>query len=145
MRRIALSFLAWFLSASVCWAYTEFYVDCANGSDNNSGDAASVSVTATDGVCDGTTTYTSATGGFTGMASRYININTKDTYKISSVTNDTTIVLTRTCAAGTGLTHNIGGELVTIQEAENTFSAESTTNARVNIEYDDSTFECNLS
>jgi hypothetical protein len=86
-----------------------WYCDYEGGSDNNSGDSFAVTLTNTDGVANGTTTFTSAGGGFTGLSGRKIFIATKGGYTISSVTNNTTVVLNTTVSAGTGLTFTVGG------------------------------------
>ncbi len=92
-----------------------FCCDYVNGSDNNGGDSwGNPVLSGIDGVANGTTTFTSASGGFTGKESRWICIAGKGTFKINSVTNDTTVILSSTVSSGTGLTFNIGGAKQTI-------------------------------
>ncbi len=94
-----------------------FFIDLENGSDSNGGDSFAVTLTASDGVANGTSTYTSATGGFTGLTGRKIFIVTKGQFTIRVVNSDTNITLgnaanttTATATAGSGLTHNVGGK-----------------------------------
>lgn len=64
-----------------------------------------------DVVTNGTTTVTSATGGFKNVH-RGNGINVAGTvYEISSVTNSTTIVIDRTVTTATGQSGNVGGAL----------------------------------
>ena len=87
-----------------------WYLDYEGGSDNNGGDSFAVTLTRADGVADGSTTFTSALGGFTGLSGRTIYIPSKGVgRKISSVTNDNTVILDATVTAGSGLTFNVGG------------------------------------
>lgn len=87
-----------------------WYLDYEGGSDNNGGDSFAVTLTQADGVANGTTTFTSAAGGFTGLAGRKIYIPGKSVGRtISSVTDDNTVVLNATVTAGAALTFNVGG------------------------------------
>ena len=89
-----------------------WYLDYVNGDNtNNSGDSFAVTLSASDGVANGTTTFTSAGGGFTGLSGRKLIIPTKSAipYTISSVTNDTTVILSSSVSAGAGLSFKIGG------------------------------------
>jgi hypothetical protein len=86
-----------------------WYMDYEGGSDNNAGDSFALTDTASDGVADGTSIFTSATGGFTGMEGRKINIVTKGGRTIIAVNSDTSVILNALVSAGSGLTWNIGG------------------------------------
>src|ERR1051325_1581513 len=94
----------------------DLYLDPVSGSDNNGGDSWTVTATGTDGVTNGTTTFTSASASFTSaLIGRYINIVTKGTYTISAVPNGTTLTLALISGGasnpttGSSLTYNIGG------------------------------------
>src|SRR5262245_29685873 len=90
------------------------------GSDNNGGSSntASADRTGTDGVTNGTTTFTSASASFTsGDVDKLINIVGKGRYRISAFTNSTTITLSGSPSSGSSLTWNIGGALATIGAA----------------------------
>lgn len=90
------------------------------GSNNNGGSSAGTSPdrTGTDAVANGTTTITSATGNFTNAdIDKLINVVTKGRRRIISVTNSTTIVVDSTMTAGSGLTWNLGGALLTVAQA----------------------------
>jgi hypothetical protein len=81
-------------------------------------DAAQLSLA--DVVCNGTTTVTSATGGFTAaMAGSLINILTKGRFEIAVVTDGNTITIDRTATAGSGLTANVGGGVADLEEIDN--------------------------
>jgi len=88
-----------------------WWLDPWAGSANNSGDSGTVSLSRSDGVTYGTgdDRITSATGGFTGMAGRYIRINGSTTRLIVSVTSDTEVVVDDGFTAGSGRTLVIGG------------------------------------
>src|SRR5688572_22783567 len=87
------------------------------GSDNNGGSSLGTSPdrTGTDGVTNGTTTFTSLTASFTSAdVDKLINIVTKGRYRIATFVNSTTVTLSGSPSAGSGLTWNIGGAVVTI-------------------------------
>ena len=87
------------------------------GSDNNGGSSNTVSAekTGTDGVTDGTTTFTSGLGTFAaGDVDKLINIVTKGRYRIATFVNSTTITLSGSPSIGASLTWNIGGAVATI-------------------------------
>lgn len=90
----------------------DWFWDAESGSDNNSGDSYAVTLTGAALVATGTTTVTSAGGGFTGLSGRKIFIVGIGGRTISNVTNDTTIVLNASVTAGT-YTFNIGGRRLT--------------------------------
>lgn len=90
------------------------------GSDNNGGSSASTTPdkNGTDGVTNGTTTFTSASAQFTaGDVDKLIQINTKNRYRIVGYTNSTTITLSGSPSAGSGLTWAIGGAVQTVGAA----------------------------
>lgn len=87
------------------------------GSDNNGGSSSGTSPdrTGTDGVTAGTTTFTSVTASFTsGDVDKLINIVTKGRYRIATYVNSTTVTISGSPSAGSGLTWNLGGAVVTI-------------------------------
>lgn len=87
------------------------------GSDDNGGSSNTVSPdrTGTDGVTNGTTTFTSLTASFTSAdVDKLINIVTKGRYRIATFVNSTTITLSGSPSAGSGLTWNLGGAVLTI-------------------------------
>ena len=87
------------------------------GSDNNGGSTNGTSPerTGTDGVTNGTTTFTSLTASFTsGDVDKLINIVTKGRYRIATFVNSTTVTISGSPSAGTGLTWNLGGAVQTI-------------------------------
>lgn len=93
-----------------------WYLDYKDGSDNYSGDVdgsgncpVTPTLTQTDGVANGSTTFTSVLGGFTGLSGRKIYIVGKGGRTISSVNNDNSVVLDSSVTAGSGLTFNVGG------------------------------------
>lgn len=89
---------------------TNWCIDLISGSATNGGDSWAVDFTSTDGVANGTTTFTSATGGFTGKENRWIYIDGKAVRKkIVTVNSDTSVVLNSTVTAGSGLTFRLGG------------------------------------
>jgi uncharacterized protein YchJ len=57
---------------------TTWMIDPVSGSTTNGGDSWAVTFTSTDGVANGTTTFTSATGGFTSKEDRWIYIDGKN-------------------------------------------------------------------
>jgi hypothetical protein len=88
-----------------------FMVDYVSGVDTAGGDSWGAPVfTNTDGVANGTTTFTSATGGFTGKENRFIWIQTKNVRRrIVTVNSNTSVILDATVVAGSGLTFSLGG------------------------------------
>lgn len=87
------------------------------GSDNNGGSSNGTAPdrTGTDGVTAGTTTFTAASGAFTADdVNKLINIVTKGRYRIVGFTNSTTVTLSGSPSAGSGLTWNLGGAVATI-------------------------------
>lgn len=90
-----------------------FYV--SGGTDYSQQDAAQLSVT--DGVTNGTTTVTSATGGFTAaMIGNGINI-AGTIRQITAVASSTSITVDATVAAASGQTMKVGGALASIGKA----------------------------
>lgn len=90
------------------------------GTDYSQQDAAQLSVA--DATASGTTTLTSATGGFTAaMVGNVVQISggtlTAGFYEIISVTNSNTVVLDRTAGTGSGSTLKVGGALAGIATA----------------------------
>lgn len=78
-------------------------------------------ISTTDAVANGTTTITSATANFaTTIVGNIICLSggtgglTKGWYQVITRTNSTTITVDRTVAAGTGITMNIGGALLSL-------------------------------
>jgi hypothetical protein len=57
----------------------------------------------TDGVASGTTTFTSATGGFIGQLGNIVSIDARGVYEIKTVTSDTSVVLDGSPASGSAL------------------------------------------
>lgn len=90
-----------------------WYADYEAGSLNNSGDSFAVTLALTDLVATGTTTVTSVTGGFTGLATRRIFIVGVGGRTISSVTDNNTAVLNASVPAGT-YSANVGGRRTTM-------------------------------
>jgi hypothetical protein len=87
------------------------------GSDNNGGSSSTTSPerTGADGVTNGTTTFTAATGAFVaGDVNKLINIVTKGRYRIVGFTNSTTVTLSGSPSSGSSLTWNLGGAVLTI-------------------------------
>lgn len=85
-----------------------FFVPGSGGVDYSQQDAAELTVS--DAVTDGSTTLTSATGGFTSaMVGNGICIAGTTVREIASVTDTNTIVLDATVTAGTGQTAKVGG------------------------------------
>lgn len=65
----------------------------------------------TDGVSNGTTTFTSAAGNFqASMIGMVIRINGKSPYTITAVASATSITLSGSPSAGSSLTYDVGGE-----------------------------------
>lgn len=93
---------------------TAWYIR-SGGSNNNGGTSTSLAAdrTGTDGVANGTTTFTSATAAFTSAdVGKGICINTGASakrYRIAAFTNATTITLDRTSSSASSLTWAIGG------------------------------------
>lgn len=80
-------------------------------------DAAELSVA--DAVANGTTTITSATGGFTAaMNGNIVYILTKGRYEICGCSDTNTITVDRNVAAGSGLTANVGGAVADLEEID---------------------------
>lgn len=86
--------------------------------------SATINISTTDAVANGTTTVTSATGNFSAaIVGNILNFSggtgslASGWYQVVTFTNSTTIVLDRAIAAGTGITMNIGGALSTIAQA----------------------------
>jgi len=119
------------LHASTIWEVR------TSGSNNNGGgwhntggastdysqqDAAQLSLN--DVVTDGTTTVTSATGGFTdAMVGNIINILTKGRFEIVARTDTNTITIDRTATAGSGLTANVGGAVADLEQIDSVIVA----------------------
>jgi hypothetical protein len=94
----------------------EFYIR-KTGSDTNGGSSSSTTPDAqgTDGVTNGTTTFTAATGTFaSGDVNKLIMIGTKARYRIVAVGGTTSITLSGSPSAGSGLTWKMGGSVLTI-------------------------------
>jgi len=87
---------------------TNWFVDPWETETKYSGDSGVVDAEGTDGVTNGTTTFTSATGGFTGLAGRYIKIDSWFRY-IVSVESDISLTVDSTMSSGSGRTWAIGG------------------------------------
>ncbi|MBN1319759.1 MAG: hypothetical protein JXA87_02860 [Thermoleophilia bacterium] len=87
---------------------TVWYQDPISGSNSYTGDSWAVALSGTDGQTYGTTKFTSATGGFTGMEGRYIRI-ISTLKKIVAVVSDTEVTLDSTYSSGTGRSFWIGG------------------------------------
>jgi hypothetical protein len=87
---------------------TNWRVDPINGNDSYSGDSWTLDLSGTDGQTYGTTTFTTATGGLTGMADRWIRIASTLRY-IVSVESDTSCTLDATYTSGSGRSFWIGG------------------------------------
>lgn len=95
--------------------------DNKNAAACSSCQSATVNISTTDGVTNGTTTITSATGNYSSALIGNLIYVTGGTgsvaaawYQVASVTNATTIVVDRSTGltAGTGVTINIGGALL---------------------------------
>lgn len=87
-----------------------WYCDPVNGNQNYAGSSFALKTSGTDGVANGTTTFTSATANFTGLAGQRINIG--GTYfTIASVNTANSIVLSATRATATGLSFWVGGAM----------------------------------
>lgn len=98
-----------------------FYIDYEGGDDNNGGDSFAVTASGTDGVTNGTTTFTSASASWTSaLIGRYINIVTKGLYTITAVGSGTSLTLALISggasnpSTGSSLTYKIGGRWKTI-------------------------------
>lgn len=85
--------------------------------------SSTVNLSKTDAVANGTTTITSATANFSAaIVGNIILLSggsgslTAGWYQVTTFTNSTTIVIDRTVAAGTGITINIGGALLTFSQ-----------------------------
>lgn len=88
-------------------------------------DAAELSLS--DVVTNGTTTVTSATGGFTdAMVGSIINILTKGRFEITGRSDTNTITIDRTATAGSGLTANVGGAVADPEEIDSILIAGNT-------------------
>jgi hypothetical protein len=93
-----------------------WYLDVVNGSDYRGGDSWTVPAggSGTDGISNGTTTFTSATATFTGMEGRYIWIGSNATTllfwgTINTVSDANTVVLSGTVTTGSGRYFYVGG------------------------------------
>jgi len=87
------------------------------GSDTNGGSSASITPDSqgTDGVTNGTTTFTAATGTFSQAdVNKLIMIGTKARYRITAVGSTTSITLSDLPSAGSSLTWKVGGAVLTI-------------------------------
>lgn len=94
-----------------------FFVPGTSGTvDYSQQDSPQLSVT--DGVANGTTTITSATGGFTAaMVNNGINIG-GSLYQITAVGSATSITVDRTVATASALAMNVGGALAMLSYAQ---------------------------
>lgn len=92
---------------------TTWYADLEAGSDNNSGDSFAVTQSGSDGVGNGTTTFTSASANFTGLTGRYIFIVGRGNYKIVTVNTANSVVLSGGVTTGSALAWTIGGAVLT--------------------------------
>lgn len=94
------------------------YYDAGGASaDYSQQDAAQLSLS--DVVTNGTTTVTSATGGFTdAMVGNVINILTKGRRQITARSDTNTITVDATVTAGTGLTGNVGGAVADLEQID---------------------------
>lgn len=101
------------------------FVTGASGTDfsqQNAKNSGGNNSSTTDGVANGTTTFTSATANFTAaIVGNVIYVTgtgvTTGWYQVTGFTNSTTIVLDQSPGTGTGLTMNIGGGLLTVSQA----------------------------
>ena len=101
------------------------FVSGASGTDysqQNAKNSSGNNISTTDGVGNGTTTWTSATASFTSaIIGNVIYLAgsgiTTGWYQVTAYTNGTTIVLDRNPGTGTGITMNIGGALATISQS----------------------------
>ena len=84
---------------------------------------------ATDGVTNGTTSFVSASATFTttAVAGDYISLSGIGTYRIASVTNNTTLVLDTTVAAATGIAYNGGTSIDQFSQVNHDGVANGTT------------------
>ena len=97
----------------------------SGGSDYSQQD--SPQLTLNDIVTNGTTTVTSATGGFTAaMVGNIINILTKGRFEIVGYTDTNTITIDRIATAGSGLTANVGGAVISLEDIDNVIVAGNT-------------------
>lgn len=97
-------------------AAASFYVR-KTGSDSNGGSSAGTSpdATNTDGVTNGTSTFTSAGANFQpGDVDKLINIVGKGRYRITARGSTTSITLSGSPSAGSTLTYNVGGAVLTV-------------------------------
>lgn len=102
-----------------------FYVR-KTGSDANGGSSASVNPDAqgVDGVTNGTTTFTAASGTFTAAdVNKLIFITTKARYRIVAVGGPTSVTLSGSPSAGSSLTWKLGGAVQTISALLSTANA----------------------
>jgi hypothetical protein len=98
------------------------------GSDTNGGSSASLTPDSqgTDGVTNGTTLFTAATGTFTSAdVNKLIMIGTKARYRIVAVAGLTSITLSGSPTAGSGLTWKVGGAVQTISSLLSTAAGNS--------------------
>ncbi len=122
------------LSASTIWEVRPTVGSDTNGgafvaggsgtdySQQSSTNTSGVNISTTDGVGNGTTTWTSATGNFTSaLVDNLIYLSgtgiTTGWYWVTAVGSSTSITLDRSPGTGTGATMNIGGALATISAA----------------------------
>ena len=78
-------------------------------------------ITAADGVANGTTTFTSATGGFaSGDVGLPINIEGRGVYQIVTYNSATSVVLSASITTGTGLTWRVGYVVAQVTPTLNT-------------------------
>lgn len=87
------------------------------GSDTNGGSSNGTAPDrqGTDGVTNGTTTFTSVTGAFVaGDVNKLVMIGTKARYRITAVGGSTSVTLSGSPTAGSGLTWKIGGAVQTL-------------------------------
>lgn len=97
-------------------AATNLYVR-KTGSAANGGSSVNASPDATgaDGVTNGTTTFTAASGTFSaGDVDKFINIVGKGRYRIVARASNTSITLSGTATSGSSLTWNLGGACLNI-------------------------------
>lgn len=87
---------------------SDWFVDSVNGDANYAGDSWALSLSGTDGVTNGTTTFTTAGGGLTGKAGRWMRLVTT-MRQIVSVESDTSCTMDSTYPSGSSRSFWIGG------------------------------------
>lgn len=112
---------------------TTWFVDPVSGNSAYGGDSYALKTSGTDGVSNGTTTFTSATANFTGLTGFHINVVGKARYTISSVTNANTVVLSGSPSSASGLTFYVGGAVDTINNTPSTGATPLAAGDSVNI------------